>query len=73
MTMINKHTILLVALMAFLAPVCSFAAELGDPAPPLTVKKWIKGNPVNVKAGTNIYVLVFCTPQPGQRLRPYQP
>jgi hypothetical protein len=59
--MINKHTILLVALMAFLAPVCSFAAELGDPAPPLTVKKWIKGNPVNVKAGTNIYVLVFCT------------
>ena len=36
-------------------------SKLGDPAPPLTVTEWIKGKPVDVKAGTNIYVLVFCT------------
>jgi peroxiredoxin len=47
--------------MACLAPVSSFAEKLGDPAPPLTVMEWIKGKPVQIKAGTNIYVLVFCT------------
>src|ERR1035437_729592 len=36
-------------------------SKLGDPAPPITVKEWVKGTPVNIKAGTNIYVLVFCT------------
>ena len=59
--MLNKHAVLLVGLMACLAPVSSFADKLGDPAPPLTVMEWIKGKPVDVKAGTNIYVLVFCT------------
>jgi hypothetical protein len=58
---INKHAVLLVGLMACLAPVSSFADKLGDPARPLTVMEWIKGKPVQVKAGTNIYVLVFCT------------
>ena len=58
---INKHAVLLVGLMACLAPVSSFAEKLGDPAPPLTVMEWIKGKPVQIKAGTNIYVLVFCT------------
>jgi peroxiredoxin len=48
-------------LMACFAPVSSFADKLGDPAPPLTVMEWIKGKPVDFKAGTNIYVLVFCT------------
>ena len=37
------------------------AGKLGDPAPPITIKEWIKGKPVQIKAGTNIYVLVFCT------------
>ena len=59
--MINKHAILLVGLIFCFAPVSSFADKLGDPAPPLTVMEWIKGKPVGVKAGTNIYVLVFCT------------
>src|ERR1035437_2774989 len=36
-------------------------AKLGDPAPDLAVQAWIKGQPVNFKSGTNIYVLVFCT------------
>src|ERR1017187_4291935 len=58
---INKHAVLLVGLMACLAPVSSFAEKLGDPAPPLTVMEWIKGKPAQIKAGTNIYVLVFCT------------
>jgi peroxiredoxin len=43
------------------APVSSTAGKLGDLAPALTVKEWIKGKPVDFKAGTNIYVLVFCT------------
>ncbi len=59
--MINKNAVLLVALMACFAPVSSFADNLGDPAPPVTVMEWIKGKPVQIKAGTNIYVLVFCT------------
>lgn len=35
--------------------------RLGDPALPLTVAQWIKGKPVKIQPGTNIYVLVFCT------------
>jgi peroxiredoxin len=59
--MINKYAILLVGLITCLAPVSSFADKLGDPAPPLTVKEWIKGKPVQIRTGTNVYVLVFCT------------
>ncbi len=59
--MINKYAVLLVGLITCLAPVSSFADNLGDPAPDLTVKEWIKGGPVQIKAGTNTYVLVFCT------------
>jgi peroxiredoxin len=59
--MINKYAVLLAGLIACLAPVSSFAENLGDPAPDLTVKEWIKGGPVQIKAGTNTYVLVFCT------------
>jgi peroxiredoxin len=61
---INMHAVLLVGLITCLAPVSSFAekiGKLGDPAPDLTVKEWIRGKPVQIKAGTNIYVLVFCT------------
>jgi peroxiredoxin len=36
-------------------------SKLGDPAPPITVKEWVKGKPVKIQPGTNIYVLVFCT------------
>jgi peroxiredoxin len=59
--MINKYTVLLVGLITCLAPVSSSADNLGDPAPPLAVKDWIKGKPVQIQAGTNTYVLVFCT------------
>ena len=36
-------------------------SQLGDPAPALTVQEWVKGRPVRIAPGTNIYVLVFCT------------
>ena len=58
---INKYAVLLAGLIACLAPASCFADNLGDPAPDLTVKEWIKGGPVQIKAGTNTYVLVFCT------------
>jgi hypothetical protein len=35
--------------------------QIGDPAPALTVQEWIKGKPVRIQPGTNIYVIVFCT------------
>ncbi|MEW6251070.1 MAG: redoxin family protein [Planctomycetota bacterium] len=37
------------------------AVELGDQAPPLKIEKWIKGKPVDLKAGQgkNIYVVEF--------------
>jgi hypothetical protein len=81
MTIIHKHTILLIGLIVCLATVSVHAqpangvgtsgiasrlgservGQLGDPAPPLTVAEWIKGGPVKIQPGTNIYVLVFCT------------
>jgi peroxiredoxin len=57
--MINQNVILTLALAACLAPVSGFADVMGDPAAPLTVKEWIKGGPVDIKAGTNIYVVEF--------------
>lgn len=40
--------------------VSGYAAELGDPAAELKIAKWIKGEPVEIKAGEkNIYVVEF--------------
>jgi hypothetical protein len=36
-------------------------SQIGDPAPRLVVQEWIKGKPVKIQPGTNIYVIVFCT------------
>jgi peroxiredoxin len=52
-----KHAVLLVVLIAGLAPGIVFGGDIGDPAPPLEVKEWIKGNPVEIKPGTNIFVV----------------
>ncbi|MBI5686519.1 MAG: redoxin family protein [Verrucomicrobia bacterium] len=43
-----------------LAP-AGLAAELGDPAPPLQVAEWVKGQPVDLAAGKgkNIFVVEF--------------
>jgi thiol-disulfide isomerase/thioredoxin len=35
------------------------AARLGDAAAPLTIKDWVKGKPIDVKDGKNIYVVEF--------------
>jgi alkyl hydroperoxide reductase subunit AhpC len=55
--MMMKHAVSLVFLMAGLAPSIGLSGLIGEPAPPLVVKEWIKGQPVAVKAGTNIFVV----------------
>jgi thiol-disulfide isomerase/thioredoxin len=47
----------LAAALVLAGPV--FAAELGDAAPALKVEKWIKGGPVDVRDGRNVYVVEF--------------
>jgi hypothetical protein len=60
--MMNKRAVPLAVVMAVLVPFLGWGGQIGTPAAPLTVKEWIKGNPVEVKAGTNIYVVeVFGT------------
>jgi hypothetical protein len=55
--MMMKHKFPIVVLMAVLAPNIGLGGLIGDPAPPLAVKEWIKGQPVTVKPGTNIFVV----------------
>jgi hypothetical protein len=57
MNMKMKHVFPLVVLMAGLAPNMGLGGLIGEPAPPLNVSEWIKGQPVEVKPGTNIYVV----------------
>jgi peroxiredoxin len=57
--MIFAHRISLVLLAACLAPMSSVADKIGDPAAPLAIKEWLKGPPVDIKAGTNIFVIEF--------------
>ncbi len=58
-----KYVFPLVVLMAGLAPNIGLAGQIGEPAPPLVVNEWIKGQPVEVKPGTNIYVVeIWNTP-----------
>lgn len=39
----------------------AMATDLGDPAPPLKIKDWVKGDPIDLKAGKgkNVYVVEF--------------
>ena len=58
----NKRAVSLGVVMAVLVPFLGWSGQVGSPAAPLTVKEWIKGNPVEVKAGTNIFVVeIFST------------
>jgi peroxiredoxin len=52
-----KHRIPLLILLACLAPGFAWGQEIGEAAPPLVVQKWVKGQPVEIKPGTNTYVL----------------
>ncbi len=55
--MIMKYAMWLGGLLAGVAPVIGRGGQIGEPAPPLTVREWIKGQPVEVKAGTNLFVV----------------
>jgi peroxiredoxin len=57
MNMMFKYAFPIVVLMAGLAPNIGWGGLIGEPAPPLVVKEWIKGQPVEIKPGTNIYVV----------------
>lgn len=52
-----KIVMLLVVLAVGLGPKLVFAGQIGEPAPPLLLKEWIKGQPVTIQPGTNIYVV----------------
>ena len=58
-TMMLKYAGLVLGLIACLAPASSVADKIGDPAAPLEIIEWMKGDPVDVKDGKNIYVLAF--------------
>ncbi len=47
------------ALLAILAPTPTQAARLGDPAPALKIKEWVKGQKADVTDGKNFYVVEF--------------
>lgn len=42
-----------------LSSLVGFAAEVGDDAPELTINEWVQGDPVEVAAGDNHFVIVF--------------
>src|SRR5580698_3667214 len=43
--------------MACLTPRIGSAGQVGEPAEPLNISQWIKGEAVEIKPGTNIYVV----------------
>ena len=52
-----KCPALLVLLIGSLALGIASGGDVGEPAPPLVVKEWVKGSPVEIKPGTNIFVV----------------
>jgi thiol-disulfide isomerase/thioredoxin len=59
--MSHLFRILLFGLISLFLPFPAPATELGDPAPPLEIKQWIKGGPVDLEAGKgeSIFVVEF--------------
>lgn len=55
--MMKRYAYWFLALAAVVSPVKGLAGLIGDTAPPLVVQEWIKGQPVEIKPGTNIYVI----------------
>ena len=57
----NARRAILTALCALFVVVPAMATELGDDAPPLTIKKWLRGTPVDLAEGRgkNVYVIEF--------------
>ena len=57
----KKKAMLLAVLLALISPLAGLGAQLGEPAPALTVSRWIQGDPVEIKPGTNIIVVEIWT------------
>ena len=57
----KKEAILLLVILALIAPLAGLGAQLGEPAPGLTVSRWIQGDPLEIKPGTNIFVVEIWT------------
>jgi hypothetical protein len=55
--MIKRYAVSLALVTACIAPMIVQGGPLGEPAAPLVVKAWLKGPPVEVKPGTNIFVV----------------
>ena len=53
----TRNVLSLLILLAGLAPRIGLAGLIGEPAPPLVVQAWLKGQPVEIKPGTNMYVV----------------
>ena len=55
-----RYSLVAVVLCA-VSGVPALATEVGDPAPPLKIKEWVKGKPVDLKAGQGekVYVVEF--------------
>lgn len=58
MTMKTKSLLVGFALLGAMVG-CSYADKTGDPAAALEIKEWVKGSPVDVKDGKNVYVVEF--------------
>lgn len=55
-----KPSVIVAGLLTFVGlNVPARAGSIGDVAPPLTVQSWIKGSPVRIGPGTNIFVVDF--------------
>lgn len=59
--MTARRQLFVITLVGCLMHAASVATEIGDPAPPIKAEEWIKGAPVDMKAGKgkNIYVVEF--------------
>ncbi len=55
----NHATLVLLLVSLTVVTNSIMAASIGDVAPPLTIGQWVKGSPVRIAPGTNIYVVEF--------------
>jgi len=55
--MMMKYAVLLMVLAVSLVPRVGWGGLIGEPAPQLVIKEWLKGKPVEVKPGTNCFVV----------------
>ena len=54
-----KHLSLVSAVTLGVLATAALAAKVGDPAAPLAIKEWVKGQPINVTDGKAVYVVEF--------------